>query len=110
MVLAEGEDRIAIYSKRLGRDYAIYGKDKINRVVGRLGWVSIAAREDGEYYDLFASPAKATMIARDGLKIGGAVGAACVLAGAALHGLYLFAKRKDHVKATEQETKEGGDE
>ncbi|MDO8944324.1 MAG: hypothetical protein Q7U75_14180, partial [Desulfobacterales bacterium] len=71
---------------------------------------TIAAREDAEHYDVFANPAKVTRIARDGLKMGGAVGAACVVAGAALHGLYLFAKRKDQVKAAEHDTKENADE
>ena len=109
-VLSEGESRVATYSKRLGRDYVLYGQDKINCVVGRLGWVSIAAKEDAEHYDLFARPAKVTMIARDGFKIGGAIGTACVLAGTALHGLYVFAKRKDRVKASEHNIKEGSDE
>ena len=109
-VLAEGERRIATYAKRLGHEHILYGQAPINRMVGRLGWVTIAAREDAEHYDLFANPAKVTMIARDGLKIGGAVGAACVVAGAALHGLYLFAKRKDQVKAAEHDTKENADE
>ena len=110
IVLSEGERRISNYANRLGRDYVLYGKDKINRVVGRLGWVSIAAREDAKHYDLFANPAKATMIARDVFKIGGAVGTAGAVAGAALHGLYLFAKRKDHVKAAVKQTEEVSDE
>ncbi|MGV8075348.1 MAG: 4Fe-4S dicluster domain-containing protein [Syntrophobacteraceae bacterium] len=109
-VLAEGERRIATYSKRLGRDYFLYGKDPVNRVVGRLGWVTIAAKEDAEHYDLFADPAKAIMTARDGLKSLGAVGAVGVVAGAALHGLYVFAKRKNHVKEAEQQTREASDE
>jgi hypothetical protein len=46
------------------------------------------------------------MIARDVFKIGGAVGTAGVVAGAALHGLYLFTKRKDQVKAIEKQTEE----
>lgn len=110
LVLSEGERRIKNYTKRLGKDYFIYGKDYINRSVGRLGWVSIAAREDAEHYDLFANPAKATMIARDGIKIGGAIGAVGTAAGAALHGLYLLAKRKDEVKASEHDIKEDSDE
>jgi formate dehydrogenase iron-sulfur subunit len=105
-VIAEGERRVARYAERLGHDYVLYGKDKINRVVGRLGWVSIAARQDAKHYDLFAYPAKATMIARDVFKIGGAVGTAGVVAGVAFHGLYLFAKRKDQVKAAEKQTEE----
>jgi formate dehydrogenase iron-sulfur subunit len=96
-VLSAGERRIATYAKRLGRDYVIYGKDKINRLLGRLGWVTIAAKEDAKHYDLPANPAKATMIARDVFKIGGAIGAVGVLAGTALHGLYIFTKRKDRV-------------
>ena len=109
-IIAEGERRVAQYAQRLGHDYVLYGKDKINRWVGRLGWVSISAREDAKHYDLFANPAKATMIARDVFKIGGAVGTAGVVAGAALHGLYLFSKRKDQVKAAAEQTKEESDE
>ena len=105
-VIAEGQRRVAQYAERLGHEYILYGKDKINRVVGRLGWVSIAAREDAQHYDLLANPAKATMIARDLFKIGGAVGTAGVVAGAALHGMYLFTKRKDHVNAAEKKTEE----
>jgi formate dehydrogenase iron-sulfur subunit len=109
-VIAEGNRRVARYAERLGKEYVLYGKDKINRVVGKLGWVSIAAREDAKHYDLFANPAKVTMIGRDLFKIGGAVGAAGVVTGAALHGLYLFAKRKDQVQATEHDIKEDSDE
>jgi hypothetical protein len=72
--------------------------------------VSIAAREDAKHYDLFEYPAKATMIARDAFKISGAVGAAGVVAGAALHGLYLFARRKDQVKAAKHDAKENSHE
>ena len=72
--------------------------------------MSIAAREDARHYDLPANPAKATMIARDVFKIGGAIGAGGVLAGAALHGLYVFTKRKDRLKASEHHDKEGSDE
>ena len=109
-VITEGERRVARYAERLGHDYVLYGKNKINRVVGRLGWVSIAASEDTKHYDLFANPVKATMIARDVFKIGGAIGTAGVVAGAALHGLYLFTKRKDQVKSAEKQTEEVSDE
>lgn len=110
-VLAEGMRRVAVYEKRLNRDFVLYGKDKVNDVVGRLGWVSIAPKEYAEHYDLFAKPAKATMIARDGIKCLGALGAAGVLAGAALHGVYVLARRKEHVKAAEHETsREASDE
>ena len=64
-MLSEGERRVAAYAKRLGRDDVLDGKDRINNVVGRLGWVSIAATEDAKHYDLPANPAKATMIGRD---------------------------------------------
>lgn len=109
-VISEGERRVARYAERLGHEYILYGKERINRIVGRLGWVSIATKEDAQHYDLFANPAKATMIARDVFKIGGAVGTAGVVAGAALHGLYLLAKRKDHVKAAEKQTEEVSNE
>lgn len=105
-VIAEGERRVARYARRLGKKYVLYGQDKINRVVGRLGWVSIAAQEDAQHYDLLARPGKATAIGRDAFKIGGAVGAAGTAAGVALHGLYLFARRKDQVNEAEQQTEE----
>ncbi len=105
-VLSEAERRIKTYTNRLDKEYIVYGKEKINRLVGRLGWVSIAAKEDAEHYDLFAKPAKATMIARDGLKVAGAVGAAGTALGVALHGLYLFARRKEQVQAIEKKTGE----
>ena len=108
-VIAEGDRRVARYAERLGHDYVLYGKDKINRLVGRLGWVSIAASEDAKHYDLFAKPGKATMIARDLFKIGGAAGTAGVAAGATLYGLYLFARRKDQVQAAETKTEEVSD-
>lgn len=109
-VLAEGRRRIETYTKRLGREFILYGADTVNSVVGRLGWVSIASREDAEHYDLPAKPGKATMMARDLVKVGGVVGAAGVVAGAALHALYLFSKRKEQVSSAEHETKEVGDE
>jgi formate dehydrogenase iron-sulfur subunit len=110
LVLSEGERRIKTYTERLGKEFIVYGKEQINRSVGRLGWVSIAAKEDAEHYDLFANPAKATMIAREVFKVGGFVGATGAAAGAALHGLYLFARRKDQVKAAEKKTGEVSDE
>ena len=110
IVLSEGERRVSNYANRLGRDYILYGRDKINRVVGKLGWVSIAAAEDAEHYDLFANPAKTTMIARDIAKTGGAIAAAAVVAGAALHALYLLIRRKEDVKTAELQTEDMSDE
>ncbi len=109
-VLAEGERRAARYADRLGKECIVYGGQKINRTVGRLGWVSISAKEDAEHYDLFENPAKGTMIARDVVKVGGAVAAVGTVTGAALHGLYLFARRKEEVSATEKTTGEVSDE
>lgn len=110
LVLEEGERRIKTYTERLGKDYILYGGTPVNLWVGKLGWVSIAAQEDAAHYDLFSNPVKATMMARDALKIGGAVGAVGTAAGAALHGLYLFARRKDQVKAAEHDIKEDSHE
>lgn len=105
-VLAEGERRVSNYAKRLGHDYVLYGKEKINGVVGRLGWVSIAAREDARHYDLFAKPGKATMIGRDVFKIIGTVGFGGALLGAAIHGFYLFINRKNQINAETHDSKE----
>lgn len=109
-VIAEGERRAAQYNKRLGWDYVLYGSGLINRTVGRLGWISISSSEDAVHYDLVSNPTKVSMIGRDLVKIGGAVGAAGTAAGAALHGLYLFAKRKDKVQAAENDAEEVSNE
>lgn len=109
-VIAEGERRMALYSERLGREYILYGKDKINSYVGRLGWVTIAAREDAPYYLLPENPSKTTMRARNVIKVAGAIGAVGVLAGAALHGLYLLGVRKNKVETEESKTEEVSDE
>lgn len=100
-VIAEGERRVAQYSERLGREYVVYGKDRINGSVGRLGWVTIAAKEDAPYYLLPDNPVKPMMRARNTVKTAGAFGTAGVVAGAVLHGLYLFTARKEKVKTHE---------
>lgn len=107
-VLAEARRRAALYAERLGKEYVVYGAEKINRTVGRLGWVSISSKEDAKHYDLIANPVKAAMVGRDLAKLGGAAGAVGTAAGVALHGLYLFARRKDQVQAAEKNIEEVG--
>ena len=109
-VIAEGERRLAQYTERLGREFILYGKEKLNGYVGRLGWVTIAAREDAPYYLLPENPSKAVMRARSALKIGGAVGAVGALTGVALHGLNMLAVRKKKVEAAENKAEEVSDE
>lgn len=109
-VIAEGEHRVAQYSERLGREYILYGKDRVNSAVGRLGWVTLVAKEDAPYYLLPENPSKPAMRARNAVKVAGAVGTVGVVAGVALHGLYLLGARKDKVKAAEKQTKEVSDE
>lgn len=109
-VIAIAEERIAQYSKRFDKEFVLYGKDAVNRHVGRLGWMTIAAREDAPHYLMKKDPAKPMMQARNTVKAAGALGTAGALAGAAAHGLYLFGKRRDKVQAAEAKKTEGGND
>ncbi len=109
-VIAEGEQRAAQYAERLGREYILYGKDRVNSTVGRLGWVTLVAKEDAPYYLLPENPSKTTMLARGAVKVAGAVGAVGALAGVALHGLYLLSVRRSKVEAAENKAEEVSDE
>nr|WP_320192257.1 4Fe-4S dicluster domain-containing protein [uncultured Desulfobacter sp.] len=104
-VIAEGEKRIAQYSERIGQEYILYGKETINSSVGRLGWLTIAAKQDAPYYLMAYNPVKPMMQARNAVKGIGALGAAGVVAGAALHSLYLFSARKNEVKRASENKK-----
>jgi formate dehydrogenase iron-sulfur subunit len=101
-VIAQGEQRIAQYTQRLGKEFILYGKEAVNNLVGRLGWLSIAAKEDAPYYLLAENPTKPMMQARNSVRTAGGLGAVSAVAGAALHGLYLLNVRKDKIKAEEK--------
>lgn len=44
-VAAEARKRAEFYSKNTGIHFMVYGSDKINSVVGSLGWMTIAPKQ-----------------------------------------------------------------
>ena len=97
-VIAEGERRIALYEKRVGGDYLLYGKSSLNNYVGRTGWLTLAPREYAEAYLLPENPIKLTMYLRSKSKLAGVAGLAGVGAGIALHTFHWLSKRKEKIK------------
>ena len=57
-VVAEARKRSDFYSKSTGIPYMVYGGDKINSVVGSLGWMTIAPVLDAAQYGLPENPKK----------------------------------------------------
>ena len=97
-VIAEGERRMALYKKRAGGDYLLYGKSSLNSYVGRTGWVTLAPREYAEAYLLPENPIKLTMVLRNNAKLAGIAGLAGVGAGITLHTLHWLSKRKEKIQ------------
>jgi hypothetical protein len=92
---------VAQYTKRLGGEYILYGKDEINTYVGRTGWLTLAPAEYAGEYLLPENPVKRIMQARQGSKALGAMGLAGIGAGAALHSLHWLTARKKKVREEE---------
>ena len=57
-VAAEARKRAEYYSKNSGIHFLVYGNDKINSVVGSLGWMTIAPVGDAVLYQLPNNPQK----------------------------------------------------
>lgn len=57
-VVAEARKRAESYSKSTGVKYIVYGGDKLNPVVGSLGWMTIAPENDAAEYGLPKNPVK----------------------------------------------------
>lgn len=100
-ILAEGEKRMALYRKRVGGDYLLYGIKSLSSSVGKTGWITLAPTEYLGAYLLPANPGKLTMDVRNLSKIAGVAGLAGVGAGIALHSLHWLANRKEKVKEEE---------
>jgi len=63
-VLAEAERRARNYRELHDEEYVVYGKDKLNNVVGKTGWVTITPELDQEVSGLYRNPYKAAMVGR----------------------------------------------
>jgi formate dehydrogenase iron-sulfur subunit len=57
-VAAEARKRAAQYTKSTGIPFLVYGADRVNAVVGSLGWMTIAPAGDAEHLFLPANPKK----------------------------------------------------
>lgn len=94
-VIDEAEKRVSQYSSIHGKEYIIYGKDRINNHVGTAGWLTIAPLEHQEYFGLEKDPFKTAIVLRNITKYVGGFG----VAGAALaffaHNLWWQKKIKE---------------
>ena len=57
-VVAEAYKRAEFYSKSTGISFMVYGGDKVNSVVGSLGWMTIAPVREAVHYQLPVNPQK----------------------------------------------------
>ncbi|MEA3467088.1 MAG: 4Fe-4S dicluster domain-containing protein [Thermodesulfobacteriota bacterium] len=102
-VVAEARKRAKRYSEQFGKEYIVYGADKINDYVGRTGWMTIVAAEEMEKYGLPKKPVVNSMVLRQTTKVIGIGASAAVALGAGAHFLYWLANRKEVLAAQEKE-------
>lgn len=101
-VLQEAYRRADFYSRVTGKEYVVYGADKVNDYVGRLNWVTIIPKEDLEAYQLDTDPTRMVMQTREVAKVVGAGAAAAVAVGSIGHLIYWLGKRKEKIREEEQ--------
>ncbi len=94
-VVEESKKRAEHYSKVFGKEFIVYGADKVNNHVGNLTYLTIAPKEDRDSYLLPENPVSKTSIARDVMKVVGVAGAAAVGAGIVAHTRH-WAKNKEN--------------
>jgi len=102
-VVAEAKKRAKRYSEQFGKEYIVYGADKINDYVGKTGWMTIVAAEEMEKYGLPKKPAVSSMGIRQTTKAIGIGATAAVALGAGAHFLHWLANRKEVLSAQEKE-------
>lgn len=102
-VVAEAKARAKRYSEQFGKEYIVYGADKINNYVGRTGWMTIVAAEEMEKYGLPKNPVVSSMMMRQTTKAFGLGASTAVALGAGAHFLYWLANRKKTLAAQEKE-------
>ncbi len=102
-VVAKAKARAKQYSEQFGKEYIVYGADKINEYVGRCGWMTIVAADEMEKYGLPKNPIRSSMVLRQTTKTFGLGASAAVAIGAGSHFLYWLANRKESLAAQEEE-------
>ena len=101
-VLKEANRRAQFYTKVTGKKHVVYGDKEVNSYVGKLKWITIVPEEDLEAYQLDTDPTRLLMQGRDTAKFLGAGATMAVVAGSIGHLVYWFSKRKEKIKAEEQ--------
>lgn len=107
-VLKEARRRAEHYNKTLDVKYTVYGGDKVNFYVGKLGWMTIVPVKDAEAYQLPDNPYRPWNVLRDVAKTGGSLAAAAAVVGVAAHFIYWMKNRNEEQAAPELHDKEGG--
>lgn len=102
-VTAEAQRRADLYADTFAEPYIVYGKDRINGYVGKLGWLTIAPEKDVAHYMLPANPYKASMLLHSFARSSGAAVAAVTALGLGAHFFYWLSKRKELLTKEEAE-------
>ncbi len=85
-VMAEAQKRAKNYTEKHGIEYFVYGDGSEDLPVGKLGYITIAPKQDREAYDLPVNPTNTTFFkARQAVKYGTAAVAGAMVVGIAGH-------------------------
>ncbi len=96
-VIKEAHKRMETYQKATGKEYVLYGEDKLNSNVGHLKWLTIIEKSELEAYKLDNDPSRTPMRFRDGVKAASGGLFALAALGTAGHFLYWIDKRKKKI-------------
>lgn len=96
-VKAEATSRAKKYSETFGKEYIVYGANKVNSHVGSLHYITIAPAEHREEYLLPEDPVSKTSVARDVIKVAAVAGAAVVAGAIGVHVRHWNKHKKDSV-------------
>ena len=94
-VVAESKKRAEHYSKVFGKEFIVYGAEKVNNHVGSLSYMTIAPKEDRDAYLLPENPVSKASVVRDAMKVVGVAGVAAIGAGIAVHARH-WVKNKEN--------------
>ncbi len=102
-VVAEAKERAKFYTKRFGKEYIVYGAEKLNDYVGTTRWLTIVPAAEAEKYGLPKDPVVGSMVLRELCKNFGIGASAAVAIGASAHFLYWLSKRKEVLASKDKE-------